>query len=182
METPDAIRGFLDAFEVPPQRIPANLDAQAALYRSLTAERRLLIVLDNAADADQVRPLLPGSPGSAVIVTSRNQLTGLVAAEGAHSLFVDLLSMAEARQFLERRLGAQRVKEDLRAVDEIIISCARLPLALSIVAARAAVMPKGFPLTHWPPSCGKRRDCWTHSTAMTTRRMSVQCSPGRITG
>ncbi len=147
METPDAIRGFLDAFEVPPQRIPANLDAQAALYRSLTAERRLLIVLDNAADADQVRPLLPGSPGSAVIVTSRNQLTGLVAAEGAHSLFVDLLSMAEARQFLERRLGAQRLTEDLRAVDEIIISCARLPLALSIVAARAAVMPKGFPLT-----------------------------------
>lgn len=144
METPDAIRGFLDAFEVPHQRIPVNLDAQAALYRSLTAGRSLLIVLDNAADADQVRPLLPGSPGSAVIVTTRNQLTGLVAAEGAHSLFVDLLTLAEARLFLERRLGADRVEADLRAVDEIIVSCARLPLALSIVAARAAVMPKGF--------------------------------------
>ena len=146
METPDAIRGFLDAFEVPPQRIPVNLDAQAALYRSLTAGRRLLIVLDNASDADQVRPLLPGSAGSAVIVTSRNQLTGLVAAEGAHSLFVDLLTVAEARRFLKRRLGAERIEAELRAVDEIIVSCARLPLALSIVAARAAVMPKGFPL------------------------------------
>ena len=103
-------------------------------------------MLDNAADADQVRPLLPGSPGSAVIVTTRNQLTGLVAAEGAHSLFVDLLTRAEARLFLKRRLGADRVETDLRAVDEIIIACARLPLALSIVAARAAVMPKGFPL------------------------------------
>jgi len=146
MEPPDAIRGFLDAFEVPPQRIPVNLDAQAALYRSLTASRRVLIVLDNAVDSEQVRPLLPGSDGCAVVVTSRSLLTGLVAAEGAHSLFVDLLTVSEARRFLIRRLGSQRVESNLRAVDEIIASCARLPLALSIVAARAAVMPKTFPL------------------------------------
>jgi hypothetical protein len=146
MEPPDAIRGFLDAFEVPPQRIPVNLDAQGALYRSLTASRRVLIVLDNAVDSEQVRPLLPGSDGCAVIVTSRSLLTGLVAAEGAHSLFVDLLTVSEARRFLTRRLGSQRVESNLRAVDDIIASCARLPLALSIVAARAAVMPKSFPL------------------------------------
>ena len=145
MTAAEAVRGFLDAFEVPPGRIPASLDAQAALYRSLLAGRRVLVVLDNARDADQVRPLLPGSPGCAVVVTSRNRLTSLIAAEGARPLTLDLLTFAEARQLLAGRIGAGRVAAEPPAVEEIITSCARLPLALSIVAARAAAHP-GFRL------------------------------------
>ncbi|MEU0430604.1 BTAD domain-containing putative transcriptional regulator [Streptomyces sp. NPDC006290] len=142
----DAIRTFLDALGVPPMRIPASLDAQAALYRSMLAQRRVLVLLDNARDTDQVRPLLPGSPGCLVIVTSRNQLTGLVAAEGAHPLTLDQLTPAEAYDLLARRLGTDRPAAEPRAVDEIITRCARLPLALSIVAAHAAAYP-GFPLS-----------------------------------
>ena len=133
----DAVRGFLDAFEVPAERIPTGFDAQVGLYRSLLTGRRVLVVLDNARDAEQVRPLLPGASGCVVVVTSRSQLIGLVA-EGAHPLPLDLLPVAEARQLLAGRLGAGRVAAEPRAVDEIIAACARLPLALAIVAARAA--------------------------------------------
>ncbi len=142
----EAVRGFLDAFEVPAALIPsASLDAQAALYRSLLAGRQMLVVLDNARDADQVRPLLPGSPGSSVVVTSRSRLTGLIA-DGAHPLTVGLFTLADAREMLAGRLGAARVEAQPEAVEQIIARCARLPLALSIVAARAAAHPD-FPLT-----------------------------------
>jgi tetratricopeptide (TPR) repeat protein/transcriptional regulator with XRE-family HTH domain len=137
-EPATALRGFLEALAVPSPRIPANLDAQAALYRSVLAQRRTLVVLDNARDAEQVRPLLPGAPGCMTVVTSRNQLTGLVVTEHAHALIVDLLSTEEARVLLGRRLGAGTVAADPAAVDEIVTRCARLPLALAIVAARAA--------------------------------------------
>jgi tetratricopeptide (TPR) repeat protein/transcriptional regulator with XRE-family HTH domain len=142
----EAIRGFLDAFQVPAQRVPVGLDAQAALYRSLLAGRRMLIVLDNARDAEHVRPLLPGTPGCLVVVTSRNQLTGLVAAEGAHPLALDVLDPAGARELLTRRLGARRVAAEPEAVQEIIDRCARLPLTLALAAARAAARPQ-VPLT-----------------------------------
>ena len=138
MKPAEAVRGFLDAFGIPPQQIPTSLEAQAALYRSLLARRRVLVLLDNAADADQVRPLLPGSPGCLVIVTSRDELAGLIASEGAHPVALDLLSLAEARQLLSRRLGESRVSAEKQAVDDIIALSARLPLALTIVAARAA--------------------------------------------
>jgi tetratricopeptide (TPR) repeat protein len=141
----EAIRGVLDAFAVPAERIPVSLDAQVGLYRSLLADRRVLIVLDNARDAGQVRPLLPSSSGSAVVVTSRSQLTSLVAAEGAHLIPLDLLTAAQARQLLARRLGANRVAAESQAVENIITLCARLPLALAIVAAHAAANPS-FPL------------------------------------
>ncbi|MEU6350406.1 BTAD domain-containing putative transcriptional regulator [Streptomyces sp. NPDC047072] len=141
----EAIHVFLTALGVAPERIPAQLDAQAALYRSLLARRRLLIVLDNARDTDQVRPLLPGTPGCLVIVTSRNQLTGLVAGDGAHPLTLDQLTAVEARDLLVRRLGPERPAAEPEAADEIIAHCARLPLALAIVAARAAAHPD-FPL------------------------------------
>ncbi|WP_173071773.1 BTAD domain-containing putative transcriptional regulator [Phytohabitans houttuyneae] len=137
----EAVRGFLDALHVPGQRIPVGLDAQSALYRSLLAGRRMLVVLDNALDADQVRPLLPGSPGCLVIVTSRNQLAGLVAAEGAHPVPLDLLDPDEAARLLARRLGADRVAAEPAAVAAIVTACAALPLALVIVAARAATRP-----------------------------------------
>jgi DNA-binding SARP family transcriptional activator/tetratricopeptide (TPR) repeat protein len=136
----DAIRGFLAAFHVPPSAIPAGLQAQAGLYRSLLADRRMLIVLDNARDSDQVRPLLAGGPGCLVIVTSRNQLTGLVVSEGAHPVPLDLFTEPEARELLARRLGARLTLEPAAAAD-LIRLCARLPLALSITAARAAANP-----------------------------------------
>jgi DNA-binding SARP family transcriptional activator/tetratricopeptide (TPR) repeat protein len=144
MDPAEAIRGFLDAFGLPPQRIPVGLTAQTALYRSLLADRRVLAVLDNARDADQVRPLLPGSSGCLVVVTSRNQLAGLVVGEGAYPLKVDLLPVHEAGEMLRRRLGPGRLWGEPEAVGEIIAGCAGLPLALAIVAARAATNPQ-FP-------------------------------------
>ncbi|MFF3852439.1 ATP-binding protein [Micromonospora sp. NPDC002575] len=145
MSPAEALGGFLEALAVPPARIPAGLDAQAALFRSLLAGRRMLLLLDNARDAEQVRPLLPGSPGCLVVVTSRHQLPGLVAAEGAHPLALGLLSPAEARHLLSRRLGAQRVAREPAAVRRIVAASSGLPLALSVVAARAAIQPE-FPL------------------------------------
>jgi tetratricopeptide (TPR) repeat protein len=141
----EAIHGFLDALGVEPARLPVELDAQAALYRSLLAGRRLLVLLDNARDCDQVRPLLPGSETCLVLVTSRSQLSGLVAGEGAHLLGLDLLSVTEGRELLARHLGPDRASREPEAVDELIELCARLPLALSVVAARAAAQPT-FPL------------------------------------
>src|SRR5207248_6429651 len=115
-----------------------------ALYRSHLAGKRVLILLDNARDAEQVGPLLPGASTCLVLVTSRNQLTGLTV-QGARPLLVDLLSVDEARQLLAGRLGEPRVAAEPDATAEIIQRCVRLPLALSIVAARAAVHPT-FPL------------------------------------
>ncbi|WP_247197940.1 NB-ARC domain-containing protein, partial [Streptomyces sp. GESEQ-35] len=141
----EAIRAFLDALGVPPQTIPGTLDAQTALYRSLLADRRVLVLLDNARDTEQVRPLLPGSADCLAIVTSRSQLTGLVAHEGARPLTLGPLSPAAAHGFLARRVGAVRLTAEPEAVNEIIECCGRLPLALAVVAARAATNP-GFAL------------------------------------
>ena len=141
----DAVRRFLDALQVPAGQVPASPEAQQDLYRSLLAGRRMLIVLDNARDAAQVRPLLAGGPGCLVLVTSRNQLTSLVAAEGAHPVSLDVLSPQDARELVERRLGAERVMTEPEAVTGLIALCARLPLALAIASARAA-MNSGLPL------------------------------------
>src|SRR5216683_562954 len=141
MTPAEAIRSLLDALDVPAGRIPASLDATVGLYRSLLAGKRMLVVLDNARDAGQVRPLLPGGPACLTVVTSRSQLTSLVAAEGARSLTLDVLTDAEAREFLARRLGPGRVAARPAVVNELTELCARLPLALSIAAARAAARP-----------------------------------------
>jgi tetratricopeptide (TPR) repeat protein len=137
----EVIRGFLDALGVTTGQIPAGLDAQAALYRGATAGRRLLIVLDNARDEQQVRPLLPSTPGCLVLVTSRHQLTGLSAAEGARLLTLDVLTGADARALLTARLGADRAAADPGAVTEIAALCGHLPLALAVTAARAVARP-----------------------------------------
>lgn len=141
----DALRSFLDAFAVAPASIAARLDDQAALYRSVLSGKRVLVVLDNARDAAQVRPLLPGSPGCFAVVTSRTRLSGLIAEYGAHALSLDLLPPADAVQLLAARLGRQRISGEPEAVRRLVGQCARLPLALAIVAARAAVRPT-FPL------------------------------------
>jgi tetratricopeptide (TPR) repeat protein len=137
----EALGGFLEALAVPAARMPTGLDAQAALYRSLLAGRRMLVVLDNARDAEQVRPLLPGAPGCLVVVTSRHRMPGLVAAEGAHPVALGLLSVAESRELLSRRLGAARVAAEPEAVERIVAASSGLPLALAVVAARAATHP-----------------------------------------
>jgi DNA-binding SARP family transcriptional activator len=141
VEPGEAVRGFLAGLGVAPAEIPGGAPAQAALYRSLLAGKRVLVVLDNARDAEQVRPLLPGSPGCLAIVTSRSDLAGLVAAEGAYPVSLDLLPPAEAGELLARRLGEARVASEQAAVSEIIERCARLPLALAIAAARMASDP-----------------------------------------
>ncbi|GIF20534.1 DNA-binding SARP family transcriptional activator [Actinoplanes tereljensis] len=142
-----ALRGFLDALGVPAARIPAQLDDRSALYRSLLADRTVLVVLDNARSAEQVRPLLPGGGGCVVLVTSRDPLTGLVTTSQARSLRLGLLSRAESHRFLTRRLGAARVAGDPEAIAGLIDRAAGLPLALSLAAARAAADPT-MPLSH----------------------------------
>jgi DNA-binding SARP family transcriptional activator len=141
----DALRTLLCSLGVPAAGIPDGLDARAGMYRSILAGQRVLIVLDNARDVQQVRPLLPGSPGSLVIATSRNPLTGLAMTEGARLLTLDLPSPLTAREALERSLGLDRVAAEPEAVEDIIELCGRLPLALAAMSARAAAHPD-FPL------------------------------------
>jgi DNA-binding SARP family transcriptional activator len=145
MEPAEALQGFLEALGVPPGQVPANVEAQSALYRTLLQDRRVLVLLDNARDAEQVRPLLPGSAACHVIVTSRNSLSGLVAEVGAQPLPLQVLAPQEARQLLASRLGSDRVAAEPQAVDEIVRTCAGLPLALAIVGARGVAQPR-FPL------------------------------------
>jgi DNA-binding SARP family transcriptional activator/tetratricopeptide (TPR) repeat protein len=135
----DAVRGFLDALGFDRDRMPIDLDELAGLYRSQLAGRRILVVLDNARDTEQVRPLLPGGSGCLVIITSRNKLGGLVATAGARPLLVDVLSTAESNELLTRRLGAARLGAEPGAVAAVVTACAGLPLALAIVAARIAL-------------------------------------------
>ena len=141
-----ALCSSLTALGAPPVRIPGNTDGQAALYRTLLAGRRMLIVLDNAQDAEQIRPLLPGSPGCLVLVTSRNRLTGLAAAEGAHLITLDVLTDSESRDLLSTNLGVKRAMAEAAAVSELIALCGHLPLALCDLAARVVARP-GPPLS-----------------------------------
>jgi DNA-binding SARP family transcriptional activator/tetratricopeptide (TPR) repeat protein len=136
-----AIRRFLGALGVPAGRMPLTLEGCEDLYRSLLADKRMLVVLDNARDVTQVRPLLPGGRHCMVIVTSRSQLAGLVAVEGALPLCLDVLSKAQARELLIRRLTADRAAAEPGVITEVIEQCAQLPLALAAAAARIALYP-----------------------------------------
>jgi len=140
--TPAAVvRGFLEALGVPPAAFPVAQEAQAGLYRSLVAGRRMLILLDNAHDTAQVTPLLPGDATCSVLITSRRQLTGLIATHGARSFTLSVLPEDDARGLLAQHLGHIRLAAEPEATAELLACCAGLPLALGIVAARAAVHP-----------------------------------------
>ncbi|MEU1513340.1 BTAD domain-containing putative transcriptional regulator [Streptomyces sp. NPDC005811] len=136
------LRSFLDALGVAAHDVPPTVEAQTALYRSLLAGRRVLVVLDNARDTEQVRPLLPGADGCLAVVTSRDSLSGLVA-EGARPIALDVLDESASRAFLVRRLGAERLAARPDAVRDIVQACAGLPLALAIVGARLSMNPYG---------------------------------------
>ncbi|MFD9894671.1 BTAD domain-containing putative transcriptional regulator [Amycolatopsis sp. NPDC059027] len=132
-----ALRGILTALGVAPEAIPDDVDTRSALYRSLLAGKRMLVFLDDARDVSQVRPLLPGSGSCTVLITSRHRLTDLVSSDGARVLSLDVFSEQEGRELLARRLGANRLTSEPRAVSELLGHCHGVPLTLGIVAARA---------------------------------------------
>ncbi|WP_410625624.1 ATP-binding protein [Amycolatopsis sp. cmx-8-4] len=134
----EAIEGFLIGLGVSPEDIPRGLDALTGLYRSVLANRRVLVVLDNARDFGQILPLLPGSPSCTVIVTSRNHMSDLVARTGASRLIVDVLSPNEAEALLREIIGGGCAEEDPQDLAELVRLCGYLPLALRIAAERAA--------------------------------------------
>ena len=141
MPPAEALPLLLAALGLAAEQVPVSLDAQVALYRSTLADRRVLLVLDNVADPDQVRPLLPGAPGSLVVVTSRDRLGGLVAMDAAERLTLDVLPPADALEVLTRAAGPARVGADPDAAAELTRLCGHLPLALRIAGARLADRP-----------------------------------------
>ncbi|MGW4597827.1 AfsR/SARP family transcriptional regulator [Streptomyces sp. NPDC004457] len=141
-EPADILQGFLDALGVAPQRIPARSDTRSALYRSVLADRRVLVVLDNARDLAQIRPLLPGTGNCMVIVTSRTRLTALAAAHGAQLLTLDVPSAAEATSIFLERVRTSRPDATPHEIRPLVERCGRLPLAVAIVAARATAHPE----------------------------------------
>jgi tetratricopeptide (TPR) repeat protein len=141
----EALQVLLEGLGVSPDRVPARVESRVALYRSLLSDRRVLVVLDNAVDTPQVELLLPGAASCATVVTSRNRLDGLAVHYRSDRIALDLLTSAESRQLMVRHLGANRLAAEPHAVSELILRCGHLPLALSIMAARAAFNPD-FPL------------------------------------
>ena len=136
----DVLGGFLRALGVRAADIPSSLAERAASYRTRLVGRRVLVVLDNARSADQVRPLLPGGPSCLVVVTSRDDLAGLVARDGARRIALDVLTGTEAHELLRTLVGV-RVGADPVAAESIVDIAGRLPLALRVVAARAQTRP-----------------------------------------
>ncbi|WP_030056111.1 MULTISPECIES: AfsR/SARP family transcriptional regulator [Streptomyces] len=137
----EALTMLLVALGEPTENTDEDLPLRAARFRASVAGRRLLLVLDNARDADQVRWLLPGTPGCLVLVTSRNRLSSLVVRDGALAVPVDRLTPAQARELLATRLGPERLAAEPAAVDTVLAACGGLPLALSIAAARVVLSP-----------------------------------------
>jgi DNA-binding SARP family transcriptional activator len=169
----EALRAFLDALHVPATQIPASLDGRRALYRAQLAGKKILILLDNARDPAQVRPLLPASPTATIVITSRNELASLIVADGAHPITLDVLTTTEAHQMLTHRLGPHRVTAEPAAASDLIALCARLPLALAITTARAAAHPT-LPLA---ALAAELRDATTRLDALATTKDTTR-TPG----
>ncbi|TDD61898.1 tetratricopeptide repeat protein [Kribbella antibiotica] len=132
--TEDALGHLLRALGADPAASRGDLAEQSALYRSLLAGKRVLLVLDNAVSADQVRPLLPGTPGSLAVVTSRNRLSGLVAVNGAIRVRLDVLPNEESVELLHRIFSAHQVGATTDSLEQLADLCGQLPLALRIAA------------------------------------------------
>ncbi|MFJ5880008.1 AfsR/SARP family transcriptional regulator [Kitasatospora cineracea] len=137
--TESVVTGFLHALGAPERSLPDGLDAKSALLRSMLEGRQLLLVLDNARDAAQVRPLLPGAASCAVLATSRTRLAGL---PGVRQIELGVFEPSEALDLLEQVIGAERVRSELTAARGLTAACGFLPLAVRIVAARLAARPR----------------------------------------
>lgn len=137
----DALPLLLIGLGIPADKVPIAVDSQAALYRSALVGRRVLVILDNVADPDQVRPLLPSVPGCLVLVTSRDRLSGLLAVDGAHRITLDVLPAADSVAVLADIAGRDRFDADPDAAAELARLCGHLPLALRIAGARLADRP-----------------------------------------
>lgn len=137
----EALSVLLQSLGVPGDRVPLDLHLQIGLYRSVLADRRVLIVLDNVLDAAQVRPLLPSGQGCHALVTSRDSLTGLVVRDGAARISLDILPSEESVEVLAVQLGRDRVDAEREGAEELAELCAHLPLALRIAAANLAARP-----------------------------------------
>jgi hypothetical protein len=153
MTPQEALRGFLSSLGVLPRDLPGDLPELVRLYRELLAPLRVFILLDNCRDATQVRDLIPGTPGSVVIMTSRSS----GASPGGDILHLSLPDALEARALLAPRVGAARVDAEPAAADDIVDRCGRLPLALALVAARAAATPE-VPLAEIAEELADARD------------------------
>ncbi|WUH88939.1 NB-ARC domain-containing protein [Streptomyces sp. NBC_00433] len=179
-----ALQGFLQALGMSQETIPPDPDAQAALYRSLVAGRRMLVVLDDAADTRQVAPLLPGSGLIPVLVTSRRRLDGLATTHGARRIRLDALPSADARKLLSHRLGSQRVAAEPEAAEEILDRCGGLPLALTIAAARWGARD-GFPLADLAAELrdeSARLDALEVEGSLVGLRAALECSYRALSG
>ncbi len=168
----DALRRLVYALGVAVREVPSDLADLTSLYRSSVAGRRVLVVLDNARDAEQARPLLPGFAECAAIVTSRDTLAGLVALEGAQPLQLPALGPGESRQLLIERLRAARMPAEPYATENVIGPCAGLPLALVIVAARATThaQPERADAAREPTAGSRALDAWRAGDARTDLR------------
>lgn len=181
MTATDVLPTFLETLGVPARQIPHAPAAQIGLYRSLLMGKQILIVLDNARDSEHVRPLLPAAPGSMVLVTSRDQLAGLIVSEGAHPIPIEPLSTRESRQMLARRLGGERIDAEPLAVQDIVAACGGLPLTLAIVAGRATVR-RGFALSALAVELleTKGLDAFSHEDAACDARAVISWSYDRL--
>lgn len=154
MEPSEALAGFLRALGVPQDQVPVAQDEQAAMYRSLMADKKTLVLLDNAATAGQVRPLLPGSASCLVLVTSRGDLRGLAALDGARRLTLDVFAPEEAVDLVTKKLGQDRVRPEPDSVTQLAEACGYLPVALHNAVAHLASHPSqtigGYLATEMP--------------------------------
>lgn len=165
MRAGTALSAFLRALGVPEAEIPDAVTERSALYRSLLAGRRMLVLLDNAGTAEQARPLLPATPGCLALVTSRRRLSGLMVHDGAALVTVGPLAPADALQLLGNALGPERLAAEGAAARGLVERCDRLPLALRIAAARLMAHPD------WSLAC------WTKKLADERRRLPELSAP-----
>ena len=137
----EVLEKFLRALGMSPSRIPPGVDAKAGLYRILLDSRRMLVLLDNARTADQVRPMLPPTRTCLTLITSRSAMTGLTISHGAARLTLGLLSAEESQAMLGKIIGTERADAEPRALAELADACGYLPLALRIAGQRAVFRP-----------------------------------------